>query len=134
MRAAGIYRPPTGVAVFEVGRDRKVVLVDLAIAGVKVARRPACERYEKQYDIVRRTLETLGLNMDIFSSEKVLLRYRGRTLLACFYHTSGSPIVKYVVISSLSPGILSKLSKKLESLGWRRRIFLELRSKRPAHV
>lgn len=134
MRRARIYKPPIGTALFEVGRDKAVVLVDLTIAGFKIfSSQKIYGRYEKEFDVINNTLEVLGLNLNKFDVERLLLKERGRTLLCCLYRDN-SPIVRYVAIATFSPGALLKAVKRLENAGWKKKVLIELKSKRPARI
>lgn len=114
-------------------RDRAVTLIDLTIAGFKLQSRAAHEKYETQFRIVDSTLKTLGINLNRLEGERLLVKYRGRTMLCCLYYDK-SLNVRYAAIATFSPGALSKVKKKLESVGWRKRIVLELKSKKLART
>ncbi|MEM4688391.1 MAG: hypothetical protein QXH65_04595, partial [Thermofilaceae archaeon] len=82
MRRVHLYRPPTGVAVLEVGKDRAVTMIDLFIAGIKVIdHAKAYKKYERQFQVISNTLKMLGFNPEKFYEERLLLKFKGRTIL-----------------------------------------------------
>ncbi len=134
MQKVRIYKPPTGVALMEVRKDRSVVLVDLQVVGVKVLRRADPRRYLRQYEVALSTLKALGLQPPKpEGEERLVLKYRGRLILATLIREGGGPLVRYVIFIAFSPGVLAKLARKLESNGWRRAAMLELKPVRSAH-
>lgn len=135
MRRVHLYRPPTGVAVLEVGKDRAVTMIDLFIAGIKVIdQAKAYKKYERQFQVISNTLKMLGFNPEKFYEERLLLKFKGRTIL-CSLYSSGSPqIVKYAALATFSPGALSRVVRRIESCGWKRKVMLELKSRKTART
>ncbi len=135
MRRVRLYKPPVGVALFEVGRDRTVAMIDLMVSGLKaVARSWGVERYSKQFEVIDSTIEALGVNLSRMRAERLLLKHKGRTVLCCLYWDGATPMVRYAAIATFSPGTLIKVVRRLESSGWKRRILIELKSRRVAHA
>ena len=130
MQRMRIYKPPTGVALLEVKKDRSVLLVDLQIIGVKVLKRADPEKYSKQYEIMKSTLKALGLPSLGSAREELVLRFKGRIVLAMLVYSSDNSIVRTAAFAAFSPGVLTKLVRKLETNGWKKVAMLELRPAR----
>lgn len=131
MQRMRIYKPPTGVALLEVKKDRSVLLVDLQIIGAKALKRADPEKYSKQYEIMKSTLKALGLpSLGSTKEEELVLRFKGRIVLALLVYSSDNSIVRTTAFAAFSPGVLAKLVRKLEANGWRKVAMLELRPAR----
>ncbi|MCS7105488.1 MAG: hypothetical protein NZ954_08020 [Thermofilaceae archaeon] len=134
MQRMRVYKPPSGIAVFEVKRDRSVVIIDMLITGVRVSQKGSFNRFDKQYEIIQSTLKALGLNFSsTVKEEKMVLKYGGRIVLCILYY-SESGIVKNATIAGFSPGVLAKLSRKFEVVGWKKIALFELKPATRAHV
>lgn len=134
MQRMHVYKPPSGIAVFEVKKDRSVVIIDMLIAGVRVSQKGNFNRFSKQYEIIKSTLRALGLNFSpIVKEEKLVLKFGGRIVLCILYYSENG-IVKNAAIAGFSPGVLAKLSRKLELVGWRKIALFELKPTTRAHV
>jgi len=130
MQRMRIYKPPTGVALLEVKKDRSVLLVDLQIIGAKVLKRADPGKYSRQYEIVKSTLKALGLPSLGSTREEAVLRFKGRIVLAMLVYGSDDSIVRTAAFAAFSPGVLTKLVRKLEANGWKKVAMLELRPAR----
>jgi len=119
--------------LMEVKKDRSVALVDLQVVGVKTLKHADPRRYLKQYEVAYSTLKALGLQPLKVEEEKLVLRYRGRLILAALMHDRREVLVRYAIFVAFSPGVLAKLVRKLESNGWKKAVMLELKPVRSAH-
>lgn len=131
MQRVRIYKPPTGVALLEAKRDRSVLLVDLQVIGAKVLKRTNPEKYSKQYEIMESTLKALGLpSLGSAKEERLVLRLKGRIVLAILTYSGDDAIVRTVAFAAFSPGVLAKLVRRLEANGWKKIVMLELKPAR----
>ena len=121
-----VYRLLRGVATFEVGKDRSVVLIDLQVLGVKSERRSGARKYAKHFEIMGETLKSLGFRLPR-RSEELVLKFKGRLVLCKLYYGEDPGAVKYVALASFSPSILSRLARGLVESGWRRLLLLEFK-------
>lgn len=134
MRQIQVYKPPTGIAVFEVKRDRVVTLIDLMLIGVYLAKNINPRKYSRQYDVVYATLKGLGLKFDDTSlREEFVIKYK-RRLILCSLFLDEKTIIKTVVFTSLSPGILRKLARRLIQVGWKQITLIELKPATSVHA
>ncbi len=133
MRRIRIYKPPTGIALMEVRKDCSVALVDLQVVGVKILKYADSRKYLKQYEVAYSTLKALGLQLPKAEEKRFALKYKGRLILAALIHERDEILARYATFIAFSPGVLAKLTKKLESNGWRRAVMLELKPVRSAH-
>lgn len=134
MRQIRVYKPPTGIAVFEVKHDRAVTFIDLMLIGAHLAKNIDPVKYSKQYGVVYSTLNGLGFKLDDFNlKEEFIIKYKGRVVL-CSAFLEEKTIIKIMVFASLSPGILQKLAKKLMQVGWRQKTLIELKPATSVHA
>ncbi len=126
-----ISRQLKAVAVFEVKRDERLVLIDLKVVGLKYSGKRGLGRYSRYFLYFDELAENLGIG-DYLASKDVVLYYRSKTVL-CRMYVGPSKTVRYVVLASFQPGVLSKIVTKLEENFWKKVFLLEIvRIRRPS--
>jgi len=126
-----VYRPLTGIAVFEVLKDRRVLLLDLQLIGLRFSRRLDAG-YARHFEVMDEALRSFNLNMGDFKRvESLVLKYRGRPVFCQLYYVDDD-LIRYVALASPQPGVMARLTPPLTSTaGWKRLMLLELRPRRP---
>lgn len=117
--------------MFEVKRDERLVFIDLKVVGLKYSGRKGLGRYSKHFIYFDELIKSLGLN-DYLTRKDMMLYYKSKTIL-CRMYVGSRGNVRYVVLASFQPGVLSKLISKLKENFWKKIFLLEIvRVRRPS--
>jgi len=120
-----------GVVVFEVNKDHSVALLELRSIGLNpVFKRKRTTMLRAAINAVVEIEGYLKSKLSDLGKKKeyvMFLGHKRRLHLVCImYMSKRSPWrVKSVVLVSFAPGILKKISFKLENMSWRRILLFE---------
>ncbi|RLE59946.1 MAG: hypothetical protein DRJ32_03730 [Thermoprotei archaeon] len=128
--AKGVYmnraRGARGVALFRVDKDVDLTLLDLELIGLYLIRSPF---RGKHYRLLRalKELEDIKPELKDLTYNLSLMQYKAVILVCKFYYDRLSEdIIKYVAFVSQNPGILTRVSKELVKIGWKREFILDI--------
>ena len=119
-----------GVAVFEVDKDHSVVLLELQSIGLNTVVRRKSNLIRVALNAVAEIERYIKSRSDDIGRRKeyimVVGRKRRQYLVCIMYMSLKAPWrVKYVTLVSYVPGILKRMSIRLENMGWRRMLLFE---------
>lgn len=115
------------LAVFYVGKDEKVALLDLKVLGLRTGtnRGELRSRYSKYFRLLDEMASSLGIGDGLAVSDMVCY-YHSKPVLCRLYKMPFRREVIYILLSSFQPGIIGRLSATLESNYWKRLFLLEI--------
>lgn len=117
-----------GIVVFEVDKDIDAVMMDMDNVGLTVLEFTDVDpeylmylnRAESEFSFVLGKFKSRSIRDYIFEVSE------GKVILSRFYMSSRSN-VRFVMIVGLRAGILRAVARRLERLGWRKRLMFEIR-------
>ena len=119
-----------GVAVFEVDKDHSVVMLELQSIGLNTV-------VKRKSNLIRVALNAIAeieryvksRASDVGRRKEYIMvvgRKRRQYLVCIMYMYLKAPWrVKFVILVSFAPGILKRMSIRLENMGWRRMLLFE---------
>jgi hypothetical protein len=115
-----------GVAIFEVNRDMDVVMLDLENAGLN---RLDFTDVDPEYLIhINNAEEEFSFIIGRFRSTRdYFFELSDEKMILVRFYMSSRNNVRLAVLVSLRAGILRAVARRLERLGWRRKLIFEIR-------
>lgn len=126
LRRVNISRSIKSIAIFEVNRDKKLVLLDLKVLGFKIAKSSyRVEKYTSYFRVLDDFILSLGMKDFKGVYRDSVCYYMSKPVLCRFYY-EGTNLVKRIILASFYPGIIKNLIQSLENNYWKRLFFFEI--------
>ncbi|RLE72850.1 MAG: hypothetical protein DRJ37_01820 [Thermoprotei archaeon] len=117
-----------GFALFYVNKDIQVVKIDFLIANITLAEykpRNYMKEYRNAFDEMT---YHLGEELSGYFYEDTVCYVKSKLIACRFFYSPENDRVVYVMFATLYPGIIRIISRRLEKMGWKRRLLIEFSS------
>lgn len=126
MRRVNISRSIKSIAIFDVNRDKNLVLLDLKVLGFKMARSSyRIEKYTSYFKILDEFVYSLGIKELNTHYRDYVCYYMSKPVLCRMYYRNPN-LVRYVILASFYPGIIKNMVYSFENNYWKKIFFFEI--------
>ncbi len=122
-----VSRALKGIAVFYVGKDEKVVKIDLQVSGLGPLR--PSSRYSRYFRLLDDFALNIGIGKGLLKEDGVCY-FSSKPVLCRLYRDPVTWRIEYVVLAAFQPGLIARLTGKLEENYWKRVFLLDIASAR----
>ncbi|MCD6458381.1 MAG: hypothetical protein DRJ44_03620 [Thermoprotei archaeon] len=119
-----------GFAVFYVNKDVQVVKIDLLLANIMLSKYKSRSQFKEYIKAFNEMMYYLGEEISEYFYEDVMCYAKSKPVLCRFFYSPENERVVYVMAAAVHTGIIKAIAKRLEKMGWKKKLLIEFTSLR----